>query len=668
MEEADGFIRAVPDVPGEAVESDVDSEGSALQFASGDEVATAPKGFFESATPSAWDFTSAREKARTPRPFQTTIDAKIRSARDRVSVQPPSAQPAESPATQAEADTANEGADNSNPAEAERNDTSDEEDVDDQNDKSDKDGKKNLKGKKRMRKEKKSATNFLDLHLSKPLQKAVQMLEWASPTPIQSSAIPYVLAGRDICASAVTGSGKTGAFLLPVLERLLQAGIDNVTRVLILLPTRELAAQCHAVLTSLARYTNVRAALTVGGLCSEAQQVALRTRPHIVVATPGRLIDHVRNSHGFSLDDIEVLVMDEADRLLDMGFQAEVEEIVRNTPAGRRQTLLFSATMTPGLKGLIKLSLQNPMTLAVDPVMDVASTLQQEFVKLKPAFEESKAAVLLSLVTRAFKTRTIVFFRQKVTAHRMKILFGLCKLNSGELHGNLTQAQRLAALDGFRDGNIDILLCTDLAARGLDIVGVDTVVNFDMPHDLTEYVHRVGRTARAGRDGRACSLVCTGVNEERRLLKGVAKRASGQLCARVVSGTVIGKWHAWCRGVEGAVRQVLKEERQEREMRMAEMEVAKASNMMKYSQEIYSRPAKSWFQSEDEKKAVKQGSAAVKGNVSGVKRRAEEMEKRKEDMEKRRKVQDQVAKEEGYSKQRADARKSKRKHGRKMKR
>lgn len=688
MEEVDGLILTVPDTIGDDVErSDSDSDQSALEFASDEENRPSSKFFFESSAPAAWDFSSVREKAQPLQPYQTTIDAKIRSAREKMSVKPPpsNTQGANLVKGKGGEKGSKSVADDGNAGGGESADDSDESDDDDDNEadsdvgkvKIDDNGKDNVtektpqKGKKRMRKEQKAATTtFLDLHLSKPLQKAVQVLQWTKPTPIQSSAIPYILAGRDVCASAVTGSGKTAAFLLPVLERLLQSGIDNVTRVLILLPTRELAAQCHAVLTSLSKYTSVRAALAVGGLSGESQQVALRTRPHIVVATPGRLIDHVRNSHGFSLEDIEVLVMDEADRLLDMGFQAEVEEIVRNTPANKRQTLLFSATMTAELKGLIKLSLQNPITLAVDTVMDVSTTLLQEFVKIKPAYENNKDALLLALVSRSFKTRTIIFFRQKITAHRFKILFGLCKLSCAELHGNLTQGQRLEALDNFREGRVDFLLCTDLAARGLDIVGVDTVLNFDMPSELKEYVHRVGRTARAGRSGRACSLVCTGINDERKLLKSIAKRGGDRIVARVVPGAVIGKWKAWVESVEGAVRSVLKEEKQEREIRMAEMELTKADNIMKFSEEIYSRPAKSWFQAEGQRTAEKNkkreelGLKPMKSSTNkatGQKRKAEDDAETKAEKEKRQKTRELAEREEGYSKQRAAARKQKRK-------
>ncbi|PXF40240.1 DEAD-box ATP-dependent RNA helicase 28 [Gracilariopsis chorda] len=683
MEDADGFVRTLPDSADVGLSDDDSSE---LMFGSDDEVAdgkpSAP--FFEERTPAGWDLSDARKEAATLRPFQTSIDEKIRGALGRIGADaaPPSADDGLN--KQSEKNGFDQGKTRDQNSEetnhGEEGDSYSESDTGEQTDAKPKLSKKSKskqnkepetdtpkakKGRKRLRKEKAAAKTFDDLFLSKPLQKAVDVLEWTQPTPIQASAIPYILAGRDVCGSAVTGSGKTGAFVLPVLERLLQAGIDNSTRVIILLPTRELAAQCHSVVQSLAKYTSIRAALAVGGLSNKAQEVALRTHPHIIVATPGRLIDHMRNAHSFSLDDIEVLIMDEADRLLEMGFQAEVEQIVDATPSAR-QTLLFSATMNTQIKGLIKLSLQNPMNLNVDPMFDVAATLCQEFVKLRPAFENNKDALLFSLVTRTFKTRTIVFFRQKVTAHHFKILFGLTKLKAAELHGNLTQSQRLAALDNFREGSVDFLLCTDLAARGLDIAGVETVINYDMPGELKEYVHRVGRTARAGSDGRACSIVRTGSNDERKLLKSIGKRAQGKLVARVVPPAVIGKWRAWLDNLQPALKAVVKEEKQEKEMRLAEMELNKANNLMKHSDQIYARPARTWFQTEGEKMDEKAKARLDKGLPESAEEKSRRFVQQKKafELEKRKRKRELADREESYSKQRADAKKSKRKKSR----
>ncbi|KAI0562842.1 RNA helicase [Gracilaria domingensis] len=666
MEDPDGFVRTLPD----PVDGDIsDDDASELMFGSDEEagVSGTSAPFFEAHKPAAWDLSGAQKEAAKLRPFQTSIDDKIRGALGKIDHEKSSPVRVSSDGdADVEADVSQERERESDEAEvaddAVESGPEDDGKRHERDAADDKQPSKVKKGRKRLRKEKAAAKSFQELHLSKPLQKAVDVLQWTEPTPIQASAIPYVLAGRDVCASAVTGSGKTAAFVLPVLERLLQAGIDNSTRVIVLLPTRELAAQCHAVVQSLAKYTSIRSALAVGGLSNKAQEVALRTHPHIIVATPGRLIDHIRNAHSFSLDDIEILIMDEADRLLEMGFQAEVQQVVSATPASR-QTLLFSATMNTQLNALVKLSLQNPINLNIDPMFNVAETLSQEFVKLRPAFEGNKNALLFSLVTRTFKTRTIVFFRHKVTAHHFKILFGLSKLRSAELHGNLTQSQRLAALDDFRQGAVDFLLCTDLAARGLDIAGVETVINYDMPTELKEYVHRVGRTARAGSSGRACSIVCTGNNDERKLLKNIAKRAKGKLVARVVPPSVIGKWSAWLGRLRPALRAVLKEEKQEKEMRLAEMELNKASNLMKHADQIYARPARTWFQTEGEKKDEKAKARREKGLPESVdeKMRNTTRQKRAAEKERRKRTRDIAEKEESYSKQRAEARVTKRK-------
>jgi ATP-dependent RNA helicase DDX27 len=633
MEDADGFVRTLSDseLPtGSAADSDGDSclefgsdvaDDAAAQRVGNTAAIAATAPFFTVSAPHAWNLRGARADAAEPRPFQTSIDEKIKRARK---LMPPAeAHGGETIALEdveeadAPLDTGTGAGDGPGAADIESDGDLNDEPGNDEDSAGEvvpnAEVKQVKKGKKRKRKEAQAElATFESLNLSKPLLKVVASLEWTVPTPVQARAIPYILAGRDVCGSAVTGSGKTGAFVLPILERLQRSGVDNATRVVILLPTRELAAQCHAVTLSLCKHTSIRAALAVGGLSNKAQEVALRARPHIIVATPGRLIDHVRNAHGFVLDDIEILVMDEADRLLEMGFKDEVEEIVRLTPAGR-QTILFSATMSRKLDSLIKLSLQNPVHIEVDPLFDVASTLIQEFIKLKPAQEQNKDTVLFALVTRSFTKRTIIFFRQKVTAHRFKILFGLGDLKCAELHGNLTQAQRLEALDLFREGSVDFLLCTDLAARGLDIAGVETVINYDMPSEVTEYVHRVGRTARAGATGRACSIVCTSSNDERKVLRMVAKRAQNQLSARVVQAAVLGKWRAWIDSHEQAVKAVLKEERQEKEMRVAEMELEKADNLLKHSEEIYSRPARTWFQSSKQKLSSKDASRALRG-------------------------------------------------------
>ena len=241
------------------------------------------------------------------------------------------------------------------------------------------------------------------------------------------------------------------------------------------------------------------------GLSVKVQESELRSRPDVIVCTPGRMIDHARNSRAVHLEDVEILILDEADRLLEMGFEHEVHELVRYCPRGR-QTLLFSATMTSGVNELIKLSLNRPVRIDVDPVYNSADKLKQEFVRIRHDKESTRDAILVSLCKNNFKKRTIIFFEQKWMAHRMKLIFGLLNLKAAELLGDLTQSMRLEAMQRFRDQSVNFLLATDLAARGLDIPSVETVINFQMPRDMTTYIHRVGRTARAGRSGVSVSL------------------------------------------------------------------------------------------------------------------------------------------------------------------
>lgn len=454
-----------------------------------------------------------------------------------------------------------------------------------------------------------NAKTFMQLNISRPLLRACDTLGYKQPTPIQAACIPLALTGRDICGSAVTGSGKTAAFALPLLERLLfRPRRIPAIRVLILTPTRELAVQVHSMIEKLAQYTDIHCCLVVGGLSSKVQEVALRSHPDIVVATPGRMIDHLHNTHSVGLEDLAILVLDEADRLLELGFSNEVQELVRLCPK-RRQTMLFSATMTEEVNELIKLSLVNPVRLSADPSTQRPATLLEQVIKIRPQHEADREAVLLSLCTRSFASKAIIFSGTKMEAHRLKILFGLSGLKAAELHGNLTQAQRLDALELFRKKEVDFLIATDVAARGLDIVGVETVINFECPRNITTYVHRVGRTARAGQQGCAVTFVS---ERDRPLLKAVAKRAGSKLTSRVLPVSAIMKWHDKIAGQEEAVRAIIQEEREERALRKAEMEANKAQNLMDHESEIFSRPKKTWFQTPKEKRQIASAAKAAK--------------------------------------------------------
>lgn len=317
--------------------------------------------------------------------------------------------------------------------------------------------------------------------LSRPILLGLSSMGLTTPTPVQAQTIPVALMGKDIVGSSITGSGKTVAFWVGVLERLLYRDKkDARTRVLVITPTRELAVQVFNVGVGLARYTDIRFCLCVGGLSLKAQEAELKTRPDVLVVTPGRLIDHIRNTPNFNLvDSIEILIIDEADRVLEEGFSDELLEIVKNLPK-KKQSMLFSATVNEDVKTLSRLSLVKPVRINIDAGFTTSSKLVQEFIKLRlptasskvhpVVIENARQATLLSLCQSLLKERsnapgkTIIFFRSKKTVHRVKILFTLFGLSAEELHGDLSQEMRLKALSNFRDGNRDWLLATDLAS------------------------------------------------------------------------------------------------------------------------------------------------------------------------------------------------------------
>ncbi|ORY43527.1 DEAD-domain-containing protein [Neocallimastix californiae] len=456
---------------------------------------------------------------------------------------------------------------------------------------------------------------FTTMSLSRPILKGISNLGFVKPTPIQARAIPIAMQGLDICGSATTGSGKTAAFVIPILERLLyRPKAIPTTRVLILVPTRELGAQVHSVAQNLAKFTDIQFSLLVGGLSSNAQKAELRRRPDVIIATPGRLIDHIRNSVSFTLETIEILIMDEADRMLEEGFAAELNEIIKNCPKGR-QTMLFSATMTDNIDQLVKLSLNRPVRLFVNSNNAIANNLIQEFIRIRQHREEDRPAILAALCSRTYKSETIIFFRSKAAAHYMKIVFGLLGLNATELHGNLTQLQRLESLESFRDRKTDFLLATDLASRGLDIAGIKTVINYDMPQLYQQYVHRVGRTARADQGGRAVSLIG---EADRKVLKLAIKNSTSEVKHRIIPSAVIAKYKTKINGFKNQIKEILDEEKEEKAIRIAEMEANKATNILKYQEEINSRPAKTWFQTEKEKKLAKEIGKAKYDELVGV--------------------------------------------------
>lgn len=287
----------------------------------------------------------------------------------------------------------------------------------------------------------KISSTFQTMALSRPILRGLAAIGFSQPTPIQAKTIPVALLGKDVVGGAVTGSGKTAAFIVPILERLLYRPKKVPTsRVVIMMPTRELAIQCHAVATKLASYTDIKFCLAVGGLSLKVQEAELRLRPDVIIATPGRFIDHMRNSVSFTVDTLEILVLDEADRMLEDGFADELNEVLTTIPKSR-QTMLFSATMNSSVDKLVRVGLNRPVRLMVDAQKTTAGNLVQEFVRLRPGREGKRMGYLLYLCSNVYRERVIVFFRQKKEAHRARIIFGLTGLKAAELHGSMSQEQ-----------------------------------------------------------------------------------------------------------------------------------------------------------------------------------------------------------------------------------
>jgi ATP-dependent RNA helicase DDX27 len=287
----------------------------------------------------------------------------------------------------------------------------------------------------------KSTGSFQSMSLSRPILKGLASVGFTEPTPIQLKTVPIALQGKDVVGGAVTGSGKTAAFLIPILERLLYRPKKvATTRVAILMPTRELAVQCFNVATKLAAFADITFAQLVGGFSLREQEAVLKTRPDVVIATPGRFIDHMTNSASFQVENLEILVLDEADRMLEEGFESQLTEILTTIPKSR-QTMLFSATMTTSVDKLIGLGMNRPVRLMVDARKQTVAGLVQEFVRLRPGKEDKRLAYLMYMCEKVYTDRVIIFFRQKKEAHRVRVVFGLCGLKASELHGNMSQDQ-----------------------------------------------------------------------------------------------------------------------------------------------------------------------------------------------------------------------------------
>ena len=345
------------------------------------------------------------------------------------------------------------------------------------------------------------AAAFRALGLEEALVEAVGSLGWTAPTEIQRQAVPLALRGQDIIGLAQTGSGKTGAFALPILQGLLEK--PQPLFALVMSPTRELALQIAEQFEALGAGIGLRCAVLVGGIDIMAQAIALGKRPHVVVGTPGRVVDHLQNTKGFHLKALKHLVLDEADRLLNMDFEQEIDQILKVIPRERR-TQLFSATMTNKVQKLQRACLSDPAKVEVSTKYSTVDTLRQQYLFIPAKFKEC----YLVFAVRELAGSTFVLFTRTCDSTR-KLSLVLRNLGFGAIpiHGQMSQPKRIGALNKFKAGERNILVATDVASRGLDIPSVDVVINYDVPINSKDYVHRVGRTARAGRSGRSLTMV-----------------------------------------------------------------------------------------------------------------------------------------------------------------
>jgi ATP-dependent RNA helicase RhlE len=342
--------------------------------------------------------------------------------------------------------------------------------------------------------------NFNQFNLDARLQAGIKRAGYSTPTPIQTQAIPAALDGKDLIGTAQTGTGKTAAFVLPILNTLL-SGPRNRSRALIVTPTRELAEQIHQAVRSLSVGTNLRSATVYGGVGANPQIQALRKGVEIIVACPGRLLDLVAQGHA-NLSQVEILVLDEADRMFDMGFLPDVRRIIKAVPA-RRQTMLFSATFPREVEKLASESLNQPKRIAVG-LSRPAHTVSHA---LFPVAQHLKRDLLLALLKQTDTNSVLIFTRTKHRASRLQKQIMNAGYRVTSLHSNRTQGQRQSALNGFKNGQFQIMVATDIAARGLDVDSISHVINFDIPDTADAYIHRIGRTGRAERSGDAFTLV-----------------------------------------------------------------------------------------------------------------------------------------------------------------
>lgn len=372
--------------------------------------------------------------------------------------------------------------------------------------------------------------SFKELGLSQALLSAIEQKGYTTPSPIQEKCIPVVLEGKDVLASAQTGTGKTAGFALPMLQQLSQNPIkhNRPVRALVLTPTRELAAQVLEDVNDFGKAVDMRAAVIFGGVSQVPQVKALRAGVDVLVATPGRLLDLI-DQRLLSLKNVEILVLDEADRMLDMGFLRDIKRILALLPQ-KRQNLLFSATFSKDIRKLAESFLHQPVTVSATPANTTVEKIEQRTIRVD---KDNKTALTIKLISEGKWQQVLVFTRTKHGANRLSEKLQKAGITSAAIHGNKTQNARTAALAGFKTGKIRVLVATDIAARGLDIPLLPHVINYELPNIPEDYVHRIGRTGRAGATGEAISLVG---GDEVDYVKGIEKLLGEKLSRDIIPG------------------------------------------------------------------------------------------------------------------------------------
>ena len=464
--------------------------------------------------------------------------------------------------------------------------------------------------------------SFSNFNLSKLIIKALSELEYYTPTKVQEKVIPIALNGHDIFVNSETGSGKTACFLLPIVQRIILSRKSNENKknkinnnnnliqnqALIIVPTRELALQCNEMLTKFLKYIDLNFVFLCGGLSVENQIKQMKNKiPDIIITTPGRLLDLIYNNKNLSLEHVNILVLDEADKLLELGFKDAIFEILELIKKNKnRQTLLFSATLNPKLLDLGEHALNNPIKIKIAQSA-ILTNLSQSIVRIK--FEnleqnnyEKRMAYLINILKQKKLNRTIIFFNTKQDCHKCVLYFNQFNINSCvELHGDKSQTERIKSLDDFQKGNVDFLLATDIAGRGIDIEKVKCVINFQMPLIGERYIHRVGRTARKGYVGEAITI-CD--DKERLLIKKIFKKEKVDIKLKPIkiSNEDIKELYKKIIRIKNDIENKLIEEKTEKQFDLAEKDIEKTMNIKIHQKEIQNRPKKIWYQSTKEKK------------------------------------------------------------------